>query len=183
MDTDHRAHLSPLRRCGERMLDGPHSWGSVEVRPGRFGIVHHRFVVYPPGLSRAERRWVRLARGWPAWGGLAWLLCQIWLNGTMPHWAALGCATAVLLGTGAVTLALAGEARTRVRSLTVTTMVGYDDAAVQAAVDRLATLSAVLIDADDRLARGQITVVDHELIWWRVYERLQDSATPSDRAA
>ncbi|MGV0744919.1 DUF6611 family protein [Mycolicibacterium sp. XJ870] len=182
MNTD-RSHPGVLQRCRERLLDGARAWGSVEIRPGRFGIVQYRLVVYPPGLSRSERRWVRLARGWPVWGILLWLLCEIWLSGSMAPWAAFGVSTAVSAGAGIAAAAMAGEARGRVRSLVVTTMAGYDDPETRASRDRLDELAAALLEADDRLARQEISVVDHELSWWRVYNLLRDDAESSHRAA
>ncbi|KWX25449.1 hypothetical protein AFM11_04110 [Mycolicibacterium wolinskyi] len=171
-----------LHRFGERLLDGARAWGSVEIRPGRFGIVQYRLVVYPPGLSRSERRWLRLARGWPVWGFMVWLLCQIVLTGTMTSWAVFGASTAAATGAGVVAFAMAGEARTRVRSMLVTTMLGYPDATAEANRDRLAELAAVLLEADDRLAHGDIGVVEHELIWWQVYDRLADSVAAGPHA-
>lgn len=167
-----RSHPGALHRCGERVLDGARAWGSVEIRPGRFGIVHYRLVVYPPGLSRSERRWLRLARGWPLWGFLLWLLCQIVLTGTMAPWAVLGLSTAVAIGAGVAAFVMAGDARTRVRTMMATTMAGYPDPTADALRDRIAELAAVLLDADDRLAHGDISVVQHELVWWQVYDHL-----------
>ncbi|MHC9291869.1 DUF6611 family protein [Mycobacterium sp. LTG2003] len=162
-----------LQRYGERLLDGTRPWGTVEIRPGRFGIVQYRLVVYPPGLSRSEHRWLRLARGWPVWGFVLWLLCQIMLTGTMTPWAVFGVSAAAAIGAGAVAFAMAGEARTRVRGMLVTTMIGYPDATAQANRDRLAELAAVLLEADERLSHGDISVVEHELIWWQVYDELE----------
>ncbi|WP_135457846.1 DUF6611 family protein [Mycobacterium sp. DL99] len=159
------------------LLDGSRAWGCVQVRPGRFGITYYRLVVYPPGLSAAERRLVRLARGWPLWGMFVWLLCQLWLGGQMSPWPAFGISTAVFLAAGAVVLGLAGSAFHGVRTLCATTMAGYDDPGSAAARERLVVLAAELLHADECLARGEITAVDHEMIWWRVYNRMQADKT------
>lgn len=171
-DMDGFRLLSPL-------LDGSRAWGCVQVRPGRFGITYYRLVVYPPGLSTSERRLVRLARGWPLWGMLVWLLCQLWLSGQMSPWPAFGISTAVFLASGAVTLGLSGSAFHRVRTLCATTMAGCDDPGSEAARERLVVLAAELLHADESHARGEITAVDRELIWWRVYNRMQ-SGKPAD---
>lgn len=157
--------LSPL-------LDGSREWGCVQVRPGRFGITYYRLVVYPPGIGTAERRLVRLARGWPLWGMFVWLLCQLWLSGQMSPWPAFGVSTAVFLATGAVALGLSGGAYHRVRTLSAATMAGCDDPGSAAARERLVVLAAELLHADECRDRGDITAVDHELIWWRVYDRM-----------
>ncbi|MFD3041299.1 hypothetical protein A5746_30505 [Mycolicibacterium conceptionense] len=154
------------------LLDGARVWGCVQVRPGRFGITYYRLVVYPPGLSTTERRLVRLARGWPLWGMLVWLMCQLWLGGQMSPWPAFGASTAVFVATGAITLGLSGDALHRVRTLCVTTMAGYDDQGAAAARDHLVTLAATLLQADERRDRGELTAVNHELIWWQVYNRM-----------
>ena len=180
-DTSRSRH-GVLQRGVRRLLDGARPWGSVEIRPGRFGIVSYRLVVYPPGLNRTQLRGVRLVRGWPLWGMVLWLVCQIGLSGTMSPWGAFGVSTAVIIGSLAGAAAMAGEARTRVRTMDATTMVGYDDPAALAARDRLGALAATLVDADELLVRGEICPVDHELIWWRVYDRLQDEITSSHRA-
>lgn len=174
-----RSH--PLRRCVARLLDGDRVWGSIDVRPGRFGIVHYRLVVFPPGLSTSDRRWIRAARGWPLWGMLLWLQCEAWLSPMLfTPWTALAVSTAVPLVAGVVIVTMAGEARRQVHTIVAITMAGYDEPLSLAARDRLATAAARLIDADERLARHEISVVDHELIWWQVYDRIeQDAATRS----
>ncbi len=45
-------------------------------------------VVFPPGISAPERRWVRLARGWPMWGALVWVVREIWLSQVTGPWTA-----------------------------------------------------------------------------------------------
>lgn len=174
-----RSH--PLRRCAARLLDGDRVWGSIDIRPGRFGIVHYRLVVFPPGLRASDRRWIRAARGWPLWGMLLWLQCEAWLSPTLlSPWTALAVSTAVPVIGGGVIVILAGEARRQVRTIVAITMAGYDEPSALADRDRLAAAAARLIDADERLARREISVVDHELIWWQVYDRIeQDMAARS----
>src|SRR5689334_14159764 len=140
-----RSH--PLRRWANRLLDGDRVWGSIDVRPGRFGIVHYRLVVFPPGLSRADHRWIRLARGSPLWGLLLWLQCEAWLSPTLlSPWPALAVSTAVPLVGGAVVVTLAGEARRQVHTMVAVTMAGYDDPLSIAARDALAISAARLIE-------------------------------------
>ncbi|AKS32733.1 DUF6611 family protein [Mycolicibacterium goodii] len=177
-------HAQPglLQRLIIRVLDGARRWGSVEIRPTRFGVVEYRLVVYPPGMDAAERRWTRVARGWPGWGLALWFICPIWLTTSMPTWAAVATSTAITLGAGAVAAALAGEARTQVRTLLATTIVGHDDETAIAARDRLSDLASTLLDADDRLDRGELEPVEYEAIWWRVYRRMDDAASPHPTA-
>ncbi len=67
---DTREGSGLLRRGWLRLLDGDRSWGSIDIRPDRFGVTRYRLVVYPPGISESERRWVRVARGWPLMGAV-----------------------------------------------------------------------------------------------------------------
>ncbi len=159
------------------LLDGSRAWGCLQVRPGRFGVTYYRLVVYPPGLSVPERRLLRLARGWPLWGMLLWLLCQLWLSGRMSPWPAFGVSTAVFLTVGAVALGLSGSAYHRVRTLCATTMAGADEPGTRSARDRLIVLAGILLRADEDRDRGDISAVDHELIWWEVYNDLQTNAS------
>jgi hypothetical protein len=88
--------------------------------------------------------------------------------------------SAVPLICGALVVILAGETRRQVRTMVAMTMAGYDEPLSLAARDRLAAAAARLIAADERLARREISVVDHELIWWQVYDRIEkDATTPS----
>ncbi|MBU8827241.1 DUF6611 family protein, partial [Mycolicibacterium goodii] len=112
------------------------------------------------------------------WGLALWLVCPIWLSTSMPTWAAVLVSTAITVAAGAAAAALAGEARTQVRTMMATTMAGHDDEAARAARDRLHDLASALLDADDRLARREISPVDHEAVWWRVYNRMDDAASP-----
>jgi hypothetical protein len=38
--------------------------------------------------------------------------------------------------------------------------------------DRLEDLAGTLVNADERLAAGEITPAEHEMVWWRVYDRM-----------
>ncbi|MDH6198906.1 hypothetical protein M2272_005570 [Mycobacterium frederiksbergense] len=169
-----RHKLAPL-------LDGSRSWGCVQVRPGRFGIINYRLVVYPPGLGVAERRWVRVARGWPLWGLLLWLLCETWLTGQMAPWPAFGVSAAICLAAGAIAFVLAGNAYHQVRTLGATTMAGFHDPEAAAARDRLTALAVALLEADERRRRGELSAVDHELIWWQVYTAMHADSAASTR--
>jgi Family of unknown function (DUF6611) len=78
---DRQPNSGLLRRVCLRLLDGGHPWGSLDLQPDRFGVIRHRLVVFPPGISESERRRVRVARGLPAWGAVMWIGCEISLGG------------------------------------------------------------------------------------------------------
>jgi hypothetical protein len=161
-----------LRRGWLRLLDGDHPWGSLEINPDRFGVIRYRLVVYPPGISESERREVRVARGWPLWGALVWVFCEIWLSNTTGPWTALATSTAIYLGLGLVATMRAGDPRRQVRTIGAMVMAGHHDPVSDALRNRLENLAGTLIHADEQLARGEISATTHEMTWWRVYEQM-----------
>jgi len=164
-------HSGLLRRGWSRLLDGDRVWGSIEVRPDRFGVTRYRLVVFPPGISEAERRRVRVARGWPMWGALVWIFSEIWLSHLTGPMTALVTSTAVYLGLGVVATTKAGDARRQVRTMGVMVMAGHHDPVSTALLHKLDTLACALLEADEMLARGEISPTAHEITWWRVYDQ------------
>jgi uncharacterized protein DUF6611 len=162
----------PVRRAVLHVLDGPHRWGSIEIRADRFGVTRFRLVVYPPGLTDADRRALRIWRGWPLWGALLWIACEMWLSHLTGPWPALAASTLVSLSAGAVAAVLAGEVRTRVHTLVVTVLTGHYDSRTLAMRTRLQSLAGTLIDADACLDERAISPAEYELIWWRVYDQV-----------
>jgi Family of unknown function (DUF6611) len=161
-----------LRRSWLRLLDGDRPWGSIDVRPDRFGVTRYRLVVFPPGISDSERRWVRVARGWPLWGALVWVFCEIWLSDMTGPWNALVTSTAIYLGLGLIATTRAGDPRRQVRTIGAMVMAGHHDPVSSAVRDRLENLAGTLMEADERLARGEISATTHEMTWWRVYDQM-----------
>jgi hypothetical protein len=184
---DRRAGSGLLRRGWLRLLDGDRPWGSIDIRPDRFGVTRYRLMVYPPGISEAERRRVRVARGWPLWGALVWVTCEIFLSNLTGPWTAFAASTAAYIGAGLGAKVRAGEPRTRVRTMAAMVMAGQREPISGAARDRLEGLAATLLEADDRLTGGHISAIQHEMVWWRVYDQMSPSAAPgmhrSDKGA
>jgi hypothetical protein len=167
-----------LRRGWLRLLDGDRPWGSLDIRPDRFGVTRYRLVVYPPGISESERRRVRVARGWPVWGALVWVTCEIFLSNATGPWTAFAISTSACLGAGLWAFATAGAPRTRVRTIAAMVMAGYHDPISRAARDRLEELAATLLEADERLSDGHISATQHEMVWWQVYNQMSSSGAP-----
>jgi hypothetical protein len=84
---------------------------------------------------------------------------------------ALVASTAVYVGLGVVVTAKAGDARRQVRTMGVTVMAGQHDPISTALLHKLDTLACALLEADDLLARGEISPTAHEMTWWRVYDQ------------
>ena len=167
-----------LRRGWSRLLDGDRAWGSLEIRPDRFGVTRYRLVVFPPGISDTERRQVRVARGWPLWGALVWVFCEIWLSHMTSPWTALVASTVIYFGLGLVATARAGDPRRQVRTIGAMVMAGHHDPVSVAVRHRLENLAGALMEADEQLARGEISATAHEMTWWRVYDQMAPSASP-----
>jgi hypothetical protein len=179
---DTRTDPGLLRRGWRRALDGDCRWGSFDIRPDRFGVTRYRLVVFPPGISDAERRHVRIARGWPLWAAVVWVICEIWMSQMMGPWTALAISTAIYVGLGVFATMRAGDAHRQVRATGAVVMAGYHDPASRAARDQIVGLAGVLMEADELLARGAISATTHEMIWWRVYDRMAPVAAAVRRS-
>lgn len=176
---DGQAHQGLLQRGWRRALDGDRRWGSIDVRPDRFGVTRYQLVVFPPGISEADRRRVRVARGWPVWGALVWVVCEISLSHMTGPWTALVASTATYLGLGLAATMMAGDARRQVRTIGVMVMAGHHDPVSSALHHKLDNLACALLEADELLTRGEISPTAHELTWWRVYNQMD----PANAAA
>jgi hypothetical protein len=62
-------------------------------------------------------------------------------------------------------------------------MAGHHDPISAAARNRVEGLSATLLEADELLTRGQISTIQHEMVWWQVYEQMSPSAAPGMHAS
>ena len=127
-------------------------------------------MVYPPGIGETERRKCARVAGLVSVGALLWIASFAVVTQLIGPWTALLFSTSAYLGTGAIAFMQAGNARTRVRTMTATVMSGYHDPPSRAACRKLQTLAATLIEADQHRQLGLISAVEHEMIWWRVYE-------------
>lgn len=167
-----KSHNGLLSTAWSRLLDGDRPWGSIDVRPDRFGVTRYRLVVYPPGMNQSERRRVRVARGWPLWGAAAWIVTQVYLSNVLDPWQALAASVSFVLALGVIAKALAGPLRGQVRTMTAAVMVGRPDLSSTAERDMIQRLGVRLIRADEGLADGALTATEHESIWWSVYDEM-----------
>jgi Family of unknown function (DUF6611) len=168
-----------LRRGWSRLLDGDRPWGSIDIRPDRMGVTQYVLVVYPPGISEAERRSVRIWRGWPMWGALLWIASYVVLTQLIDPWAALTLPTPEYLGAGAAAFVRAGDARTRVRTMRATVMSGFPDPQSRAICHKLQALAVTLTEADQHRQLGLISPIEYEMTWWQVYDQIQpDQSRP-----
>ncbi len=99
----------------------------------------------------------------------------------MPETALIG-GTMLVIATGAMTFALAGETRLQVRSLWAVSMAGYSHAEVDERCTLLRVLARNLDRADMDLEEGRISPAEHEARWWRAYDALDELPAPAEPA-
>lgn len=160
-----------LRQKLCQVLEGPFPWGSVAITAGHYGRIRYRLIVYPPGISDTQRRWLRLWRVWPLWGVVGWICLQVGLSGLVGPWEAVIISTAACLGCGIVAAVRAGESRHRVCTLTSLVMADRNEPGTAVVRDKLLEMSRSLLKADAMLRKGEISVAAYEMTWWRVYRR------------
>lgn len=165
-----------LQRWCAQLLDGENRWGFVRIQIDRFGVTRYRLVVYPPGISDVQRRRLRVWRGAAIWGAALWVVSEIFLQQLVGPWTALAVSTGGVLALAAVAMAKAGETRTMVRGMGAVTMPGLTDVATLRSRDELLVMAATLTAADERVDEERMSPLDHEALWWQVYEKLAPAA-------
>ncbi|NEN04769.1 hypothetical protein G3T36_02695 [Diaminobutyricibacter tongyongensis] len=161
------------------LTEGTKLWGTVDVSSAGRSMWHRdRITVYPPGTTSAERRALHFARNWPIAGAVIALLLMIMLGGVwQPEVVALG---AVLLYLAGFLLGarLTHGLRNRVRSLSVISMYVHGVLEVDGNASLLRETSAAFASLDARRRAGEVSPVQYEAEWARIYETL-----PSSRVA
>lgn len=165
---------SALSRWFSSVIDGRSRWGSYTISVGRYGSVNHWLVVYPPGISRQQRRRVRVWRSWfgvGIAGSLGVFAVLAWYH-TPTMIIVLACTSFYALGAVAVAH-YAGTIRRRVIELRAgwSTLVPDPQGVVQC--EYLARLAAVLSAAERSLDEGTSTPAAHEVVWAAVYDEAQ----------
>ncbi|MDD4866638.1 MAG: hypothetical protein PHQ28_05770 [Mycobacterium sp.] len=156
-----------------RLVDGAHPWGSFDATISRYGVRRYRLIIYPAGMTAADRRVARLWRGWPLGGAVLVVFAVILLGDAVAAAdTVLALAVACYVGIGAMLFVRGGPARVRVRSLSVTLLPHSTDANEQRRYTQWQTLVGLLIKADHMLMTGDISPVEHEAAWWEAYNRL-----------
>ena len=158
-----------------RLLDGGQTWGSLQVSATQYGITRYRLAVFPPGISADDRMLLRIWRAWPTWGMATFLILEILLVPALGAVAALWTSATVFLGTGALVMAMTAATRGDVRTVTAIRRAGIHDPLAAEQFLEFYALAHDLAEADGRLAAGEIQPVEHELLVWRVYDRMADA--------
>ena len=160
-------------------------WGSFDIYPARYGVARHRLVVFPPGITAWERRMLKVWRSWPLWGAALWLALQIAGEAVGMSATALIAGTMLYIAAGAITFAVAGETRMRVRTLWAVKSAGLGHDEADQRYSHLRAMARALDHADLDLEEGRISPSEHEARWWQVYDLLDamTSSAPSWRAS
>ena len=143
---------------------------------GRYGLRRYRLTIFPPGVSTADRRLLRLWRGWPIWGAVLWLVAQMSVSNVVSSETAMAVSATGYLAVGATLFVLAGTARAQVRSMSVILIHGYADPQSETRYTEWARLVRFLTLADEMRERGAVSAVEHEAAWWTAYDRLEAAA-------
>jgi hypothetical protein len=162
------------RRWWSRLLDGAHRWGSFDATVGQYGVRRYRLIIYPPGSSIADRRLARLWRAWPITGAVLALLAVMLLGDVVasPD-TVLAYAVAAYASIGALLFLRARPARVQARSLSIILMPNRPYGRERVGYVEWLTMVRMLTRADDMLATGAISLVEHEATWWEAYDRLE----------
>ena len=174
--------FSPHRQF-TALLDGDFPWGAVTSTHSRYGAAQQHLIVYPPGISQTDRRWLRAWRGFPLWGGLLWFSLHVLLLNAGAPWQAFMIAGGTTLAACATTYTKASQHRRQVRTLNACILSGVNDREILSAQRRLRLLATTLITAHAHHSRGEMSAVEYENIWWHVYDAMATDSQPWGNAS
>jgi hypothetical protein len=174
----HQIRLRPTTIAWfERLLDGAHIWGSFDAMVGRYGLRRYRLIVFPPGISAADRRLLRLWRGWPLGGGvLAMLTVMLVGQAFASSETTLAVVVGIYMGITAVLFATTAGVRGGVRTITIISLPETLDATGRQRIADWEALVDLLTRADRLLGMGEISRAQHESLWWHAYDRMAEPA-------
>lgn len=156
-----------------RIVAGDYRWGYVQVGYAR-QWVRRRLVVYPPGTSPAQRRWMQIWR-WTPLAVAILVFGAAFLAGLAGATLIVAFATA---GAASVTLIVLAAARTHTVRHATASVEGWTGC--DADLRSLANLAVIrrisndLRDADAQLQAGLIDAVEHEVIWARCHADMSE---------
>jgi hypothetical protein len=166
-----------LRMWWLTLLDGNHLWGSFDAMIGRYGLRRYRLTVYPPGIAAADRRLLRVWRGWPVGGAVLALLAAMCLGDVVltPVATLVFCA-GLYVAVGGGLFVMSAPARARVHSLSVIVIDDRSDRSTEAMYAEWEAIVQMLTRADEMCAKDELSPVDYEAVWEQAYHRVEDAA-------
>jgi hypothetical protein len=142
--------------------------------------VNKRLTIFPPGTTGAERRALKLNRDLPAAGAVFTLFVMLGLGEMLPPIAAAVIACLLYAGLVALGAGLTHRLRSRCHRLDVSTTVVADGYSTSGDLALLEESRTELIRLEDALDRGDLSPVEFEAGWAKVYESI--SSSPHQRA-
>ncbi|MFF2371595.1 DUF6611 family protein [Agromyces sp. NPDC058110] len=153
--------------------DGRHRWGDTSAVVGRYGVVVHTVVVYPPGCSTVDRRWIRAWRSLPMISILAFWICLAGFSTLMPIAGAFAATIGVILVLVAALAYRCRDLRRAVAELVTEIPPGSTDAGLHAREARALRLAASLDVAEKRLAEGRLDELEFQARWHAAYDSVR----------
>ncbi|RPA56931.1 hypothetical protein EF294_20360 [Gordonia oryzae] len=147
-----------------RIVAGDYRWGYVQIGYAR-QWVRDRMVLYPPGTSVEQRRWMRAWRWLPAIVA-AIVLGTAFVCGYVNSALVVAFAVAIAVSVGLVIVVAERTRSIRTASVSVEGWTGPDaDLTSLSNIALIRRISARLRDADSDLRDGRIDEVEYEVIW------------------
>lgn len=152
----------------EHIDRGP-TWGSIEVRPERYGVVRYRLTIYPPGTDMETRRWLTAQEAWCGSGLVCATVAAVLLMPAFPPAIALTISGALYLIGGVV---IRRRTRTARRSSRRLFALEFGERSTAEELEHCACIrraASIMADADSSLRAGELTPVEHEVVWARTF--------------
>jgi hypothetical protein len=156
-----------------RRVQGTHEWGAYFHTVERYGVVRRQVIVYPPGISPVERRWLRAWRAWPVVGVAVVLMVAVALSDVVPPSAGMGVGLASALAVGGLLAHRARRTRRRVRSLGGIEVPGMPDPVVRRRFRGALAIADDLAVAEEAWRRGELPRVGYEQVWHAAYDEAE----------
>lgn len=170
------AHPERVNDAMRRVLEGRARWGTLDVAPASPGLWQRvRLTVYPPGITRGERRLLHLRHGWPVAGAIAGAALVVALSSAGPVLSFAVALTAYLAGF-AVLARLTRELRSRSRVVTVASEYVRGELREYGEVRVLRSAASRLMELEAARRSGLVDPVAYEAAWIDVYETLPGGA-------
>ncbi|WP_146080931.1 DUF6611 family protein [Rathayibacter sp. AY1C2] len=147
-----------------RLLDAGPRWGRHTVGASRYGVVRSELVVFAPGTSVEERRWLRLHAAGPQ------LVVAVTAAGAVGTLALDRLPLLLLAALALPTASLLLLSARRLRRACARRLVIAD--VDSPAVAEQAAIAAVLRRADRLLDAGVLTPLEHEEVWACAHDRV-----------
>lgn len=170
-------HPSRLTRILNRLSDGEHLWGTVDVSPANRSVWSRtHLTVYAPGTSRSERRLLRIVHAWPLIGAVLGLLLMIAFH-VLPAPEAFAIGLALYAAGFWPLMRVTRRLRAGSRHLVVAVVDIGDRYELTGDLELMRACLQVLREMDRALTLGAITPVEFEACWSDIYRLLPPTPT------